>query len=456
MNRDGNYWMRLVWTMLAFVACSWQVRPFLKTFRPAEVGCPDFFQEWASARNWSERVPIYSPQAASVDRYRDSLHIAPGTPTQSEIEYNAHPPTSVLLAMPLARLDFPDAFLAWSLASILALCITIAIIVWQCPKALTPWAILPLAALLLLCSPFRQQVFQGQLNLVLLLLITAAWAADRCDRPWLAGIFIAAAAAIKLVPGYLFLYFAARRQWRPLVAGAAGFLVLTAVTVLVLGPASYRDYVTIVLPALAKWRLDVTNASLAGFWDRLFNSQGSHVIPLWQNPALAWTATIGSDAIVTSLTAWCVWRCRSLCERDLTFSLTAIAMLLVSPITWFHYFTLLFLPLFLVWHWAPPTRWSRPAFWLLVVGLWLHPLVYWKLVIPGVTYQNWLDLTVTPRQSITGLSMQTYVLLALFAFTILVIHRLHRDEGIRIADNNSIARVPGGSVSPQDCPAAPS
>jgi hypothetical protein len=357
---------------------------------------------------------------------RRYLHGEPYAVGMDLIEYNAHPPTSVLFVLPLGLLSYSNAWLLWSVFSLLCLGLS----VWQFrrfhPSALTLWSLLPCTALLLWCNPFRQQMNQGQLNLVLLLLLTGTWAADRLERPWLAGGLLGAATAFKLFPGYLFLYFVARRQWRPLAAGIATFLVLTAATMTVLGIRCYYDYAMIAVPSLEKYRVFWPNVSLAGLWHKLFNSEGSHVIPLWQNPALAWTATLISDAVVTFLTAWFIWRSRSVRERDLVFSLAVVAMLLVSPITWDHYFTLLFLSLFLLWCWIPPAGSRRATFWVLLISLWLPPLFYWRLAFRGVSQVGWHTLIATPRQAVTVLSMQTYILLALFAFTSLVIRNVQR------------------------------
>lgn len=423
MNQDGRLGLRLFWILVALGACWLQGRSFLENLRPTNGVAYDFFQEWASARNHFEGLPIYTHQAITLERYREALHRRPDLPSVASIQYNAHPPTSVLLALPLARLDYPDAFLIWSVLSLLALTGSLGLVLHQHPNALSVWAILPLAALLLWCNPFRQQMIMGQLNLILLLLFAGSWAADRTGRSWTAGALLGVATAIKLFPGYLFLYFVMRRQWRPLVAGVVSFLALTGLTVAVLGAECYRDYVTGVLPSLTRYRVDWPNLSLMGFWHKLFNSQGSHVIPLWQNPLLAWTATLLSDVVVTGLTAWLIWRSRSPRQRDLAFSLTIIAMLLVSPITWDHYFTLLFLPLFLLWFWTSPSEPPRVLFWCLLIGLWLQPLFFWRFAFPGVNHENWQVMTATPRQTLTVLSIQTYILLALFLFTILVIRR---------------------------------
>jgi hypothetical protein len=425
MNSHEPRWGRLVLVMVAFVACMVQVRPFIRGLRPQPGILHDFYQEWASARNRLEGLPIYSPQDESAVRY---VGFDPSTSTFPIIEYNAHPPTSVLLALPLAWMNYSDAFLAWSVLSLLALVATGWLIARQLSGALTVWSILPLAALALWCNGFRQQMNQGQLNVVLLLLLTGVWAADRSDRPIWAGVLLGAAAAIKLFPGFLFVYFLARRQWRALAAGTGAVLVLAGLTVAVLGADCYRDYVTIALPSLTKYRVYWPNLSLTGFWHKLFNSAGSHVIPLWQNPALAWGATLASDAVVTMLTAWCAARSRTAGERDLAFALTLITMLLVSPITWDHYFTLLFLALFLLWIWLPHRSAARGAFWLLVIGLWLQPLFYWRLAFANLTLLNWHDRVGSPPQVLTVLSVQTYLLVGLFLFTLLVF-RLRFIEG---------------------------
>jgi hypothetical protein len=404
---------------VAVVILRFQVPPFLENLRPSRGVIYDFFQEWASARNHFQGLPVYTDQNQTAARY---LGYRPRPGDQPMLQYNAHPPPSVLLVLPLADLDYPEAFQAWSLLSLAALGLSVAVIVRQLPLGLTAWSILPLAALLLLCNPFWQNLNQGQLNLVLLLLCTAAWAADRSDRPTAAGALLGVATAIKLFPGFVFLYFLARRQVRPVIAGAVTFLGVTGLTVALLGPEAYRDYVTLVLPSLEKYRVWWPNLSLAGFWHKLFNSSGSHIIPLWQSPALAWAGTLLSDLVVSGLAAWMAGRSRSRAECDLAFAATLTAMLLVSPIAWDHYFTLLFLPLFLLWHWLRVLGRPRVPFWVLVTGVWMSPIWFWWPVFGPITPQTWHDRLATPAQAVTALSAQTYVVLLLFAFTLLLWH----------------------------------
>jgi hypothetical protein len=408
--KPGRFWAkRTLGVGLFIAACVLLGQDFVRNLRPARTYILDFAQEWTSARNYFHGLPIYSPLEQS---YREYLGYE-RRPGEFFLERNAHPPTSVLLVLPLAGLDYPDAFLAWSLVSLAALFASAWVVMRQLALPVSLWTFFPVATLLLVCNPFRQQMNQGQLNLLLLLLLTAVWAADRTGRPVWAGVWLGLATAVKLFPGFLFLYFVARRQGRTLFAGGLSFLVLMGVTVLVLGADTYRDYVEEVMPVVAAYRDWWPNASLLGFWAKLFDGRAGKVVPVWHSPGLMAGAYLASAALVVAVVGWVALRAKSRAEQDLAFSLTLTGMLLVSPITWDHYFTLLFLPLAILWTYLPRVGLERTAFWVLVVFLWLSPLVYWWLIL-GARMDNWQSLTARPAQTVTALSVQTYALLGLF------------------------------------------
>jgi hypothetical protein len=400
---------RALWVGLFVAACGLLGPDFLRNLRPARTYILDFAQEWTSARNHFHGLPVYTSLEVSYREYLGHER----RPGEFFLERNAHPPTSVLLALPLAGLDYPDAFLAWSLLSLLALFGSGWLVARQLATPLSVWTLFPVVTLLLLCNPFRQQMNQGQLNLFLLLLLTAVWAADRSGRPAWAGVWLGLATAVKLFPGFLFLYFLARRQWRSVLVGGATFLAVTGVTGLVLGWATYRDYLEEVMPVVAVYRDWWPNASLLGFWAKLFDGRGGKVVPVWHSPGLMAGAYLASAAVVAAVVGWIARKARSREELDLAFSLTLTGMLLVSPITWDHYFTLLFLPLVILWLDLPGAGLERTAFWVVLGLLWLTPLVYWWLVL-GARTDNWQSLTARPAQTLTALSMQTYALLGLF------------------------------------------
>jgi hypothetical protein len=424
MNRQPFDWsarQRWSWVVLAILLGAWLGRPFLDSVRPQSMGINDFFQEWSSARNWAVGAPLYGSQEEALHRHLAGRGVN-NNDSHSRRDFNevnAHPPTSILLALPLAHLNYLDARFVWNIVSLAFLALSLWLVVRHLPVAWSPWSVCPLVALLLICSPFQQQIAQGQLNLVLLALITGAWAAARSGHPRSAGGLIGAAAAIKLFPAFLFAYFAVRRQWRAVVTGLVVLALLSTVTVTVLGPDSYRDYVQQSMPALQKHWNSWPNASILGFWSKLFgvNNPRSRVEPLWSNPSLALGGAAACCAVVGALLWWALRRARTVVELDLAFGLTVIAMLLVSPLTWDHYFLLLLVPLAVLWRELPRSGLARNAFRAILVLLWVPPLLLYKRFIPG----DWLSGTATPWHSLLVLSLQFYALVGLFVLGIVVL-----------------------------------
>jgi hypothetical protein len=400
-------WYFLLWSAALAVAGAWQGPRLYRSLRPAPDHVTDFFQEWCSARLYFDGRPVYTPQAEGLRRY---LGRTPD-PDKAFNEVNAHPPTSVLLALPLGRLDYPDACLAWNLLSLATLPASLLLVVRGLRLSFSPRALLPFCTLLLLCYPLRKQVDFVQLNLLLLLLLVGAWAAQRSGRLTWAGALLGSAAAIKLFPAFLFVFFLLRRQWRALIAGVLAGLLWTALTAAVLGPGSYRDYVRDVLPHLAQYRAAWPNASLAGFWEKLFAGGHTlgHTVPLWYNPLAARIAAAVCCLVVTAVVAAVLWRARTRPDCDRAFALAVTGMLLVSPITWDHYFLLLLLPAGVLATTLPSSGALRYLLYGCLALLWLTPELYYRLaafVHPAAAAGPWQTLTV--------LSLQTYALMGLF------------------------------------------
>ena len=150
---------------------------------------------------------------------------------------------------------------------------------------------------------------------------------------------------------------------------------------LVLGPQAFRDYVGDVMPMVATFTNIWTNASLAGFWTKWFDAGVTntvippgprHIPPIAFLPALA-TAGLVISAIAT-LTIW-AHKVRRL-PLDLRFGITLVAMLLLSPITWDHYFLLLALPIVQVWKVFPDDSLQRIGLILVVIAMMLSPVTF--------------------------------------------------------------------------------
>jgi hypothetical protein len=400
-------WIWLLAAALTFVAqaptlfaCVWPPREFVT----------DFFQDWASARNYLHGLPIYTNHQVTIP-----LYVGQVDPICFSNQVNAHPPTSVLLLLPVAVLDYRPALLTWNLASLAMLGISLWIVGRELEIPLPAWSIFPAVALVLLCRPLLQQLIHGQLNLVLLLLLTGAWAADRRGRPARAGALVGAAAAVKLFPGLLFLYFVMRRQWTAVIAGLLAMILLTGMTVAILGLETYRAYVQEVLPQLEKFRTSWFNASLVGFWTKLFDpaTREERVEPLWRSSAAARAGILVSWSAVVAAVAWAVRRAESRVQLDHALGAAVAGMLLLSPVTWDYGFLLLLLPVAALWRDPPPSAAAKLLLVLTLAALWFWQKPVCDAIIPGGVTRG----VAYPVHTITVLSYQCYGLIVILGLS---------------------------------------
>jgi hypothetical protein len=382
----------------------------------------DFVQEWASVQNYLHGEPVYGDQELALQRYL-GYYRDPNSTETFFLTVNAHPPTSVLVAMPFCWLSYPDAFEAWNLVSLLCLGASLWIVVRQLGLNVTCWGLLAGWALLLFCNPLNQQIGQGNWNLLLMLLITGAWALDRSEKPGWAGVLIGLATAIKLFPGFLLLYYAARGRWRVVITGTAALLAATLLTLSVFGMDAYVMYYRDAMPKVAVFRGWWINASFAGLFNKLFDGSSGHTTPLVYSPTLALAATGICISIVCGILFVAARRAQTLRENDLTFGLAVETLLLVAPLTWDHYFLLLLAPLAVLWK---DLRRLGNWQWLLLI----------VLVILWLPYKQVLDLFLkpgegagqvgTPIQVLTLISYPFYGLLALYAVNVAALWRERR------------------------------
>jgi hypothetical protein len=382
---------------------------------------PDFFQEWFSARLWREGRSPYTPLREGTRRY---LGVG-SDPRSLMLELNAHPPPAILVALPFGGLTFRAAFALWNGLSLLALAASIWLVVRTLHPPVPAWAVLPAAAGLVVSFPFWQQMIHGQLNLVLLLLVTGGWAADRAGRQWLAGALVGAALALKLFPGVLLVYFLAAGRWRVALGGLVAALGLSVLAAVVLGPGVFAAYAVEVLPVTSGFARVWSNLALAGLWHKLFDPDpnwGSwvQVVPIVQSPEAAWALTCLSSLAVAGLVAWSARRARSLRERDWAFAAAVAGMILATPVAWDHYCLLLLLPVVLL---ASPEAGMgrRFLFWPAVAVLEVSP---YKLAPLGLTlcdlrYTAGASFVSPPWASAAVLTLPTWALATLFGLVVI-------------------------------------
>jgi alpha-1,2-mannosyltransferase len=385
--------------------CLWLGPLCVKAMRPVPDQIIDYYQDWGSARNHLVGLPVYTEHVISIPRHL-------GIPKNSweNVDYNAHPPASVLMALPLARLNYSNAVLAWNMISLAAFLASL-VIVATALRVPTTFCLLALASLTS-CHPLYGDLLKGQLTLILVLLVAAIWALERSGWSSTAGLLLGIAAGIKLFPAYLIVYYLARGRIRPLMAAALSFLVLNLVTAFVLGMDTYYDYISVVLPHQSKFRSFGYNLSIAGFWSKLFDpvGEGGCMTPLWPSPALARWGTLLSDLVITVIIATFAHRARTFAQRDLAFATVVTAMLLVSPVTWDFSLPLLLVPISVIASCAGKSRWMPAALLLILAVVWMPQIVWTKLALCGHS------LAVAPWTFMLGApSIKFYALLGIFS-----------------------------------------
>jgi hypothetical protein len=425
----------VAWMLLALnlLVIQWPALVENVTLQPSRYIPPDFFQDYASCKNVFRGLPVYSKHELTTRLYLGSL------PNSENlvVHVNAHPPTSVLLALPFVWLDFESAYAATNLLTLAALVYSLRLVIRELGIEFGPACYAPATALAVTCYPVLEHLYQGQLGLYLLVMLLGAWSCERNGRPRAAGFLIGLAAAIKLFPVFLLAFFAWRRRRDVLFAGLASVAFSTAATACILGRQAYIDYFLVVLPEVNWFRVGWNNTSILGFFSRLFDPLPYHPDNLWwktraliqSKQLMVWGCAWAVIGLVASF-AWITSRLEDRRERDLGFGLAMVAMVLLSPVAWEHYLVLMMLPLALVWAELPRSgALIHKAVFLAVVALfWTRPRgVHWLSGLEGHTAE--------PSHVLLFLSTQFYALIALYGLGIgaLIRHRRSR----RIPDEAS-------------------
>jgi hypothetical protein len=361
------------------------------SLRPRPEAPRDFFQDYASARNLRSSRPVYTRIDQVIGEYTGGR----GT---SLLAYNAHPPTSVLLALPFAGMAYVPAAVAWGLLSVALLAGSVAVFLSELRPDLSLSHLVLLSVVLGLWPPLWAHLLEGQLGVPILFLLTLAWRAARHGKDSLAGGLIGFAAAIKIFPAVLIAFFLVRGRFRLAVAATLSLVLVSAATLSITGPGAFRDYVMIVLPNLKHWSEYEGNVSLNGFFSRLLSP--------YPAGAATWMAAI--------LVAAVVWVRSTRAGFDESFALAITGVLLTAPLTWPHSLVILLLPLAVyggrLSRADSVSRWLAGAGWLLMAVPQGFFLTNPRAFIPVAAEYKRPSVVV----SLTVLSLNFYGLVAFF------------------------------------------
>ena len=275
--------------------------------------------------------------------YRTGQAVLDGTAlyaTPAGTPPNLTPPLVAPVFAVLAMLPIRAAFLVWTSAGLAtALWATSRIAsVWRRPT----WQV---AALLLACHGMPLGIILGQLHLLVFVLVTAAWLADREDRPFGAGVWLGVAIYLKPFLAVVAVYWIWRGAWRAASAAAAvaGAGYAASLLLLPMASAAWIEALRSVT-----WQYSSVNLAIWGLVARL-------ELPLWVAISLA--------ALVLGLL---LWRVPSL-TRDGAWFAVLVSACLISPIAWLYYALLIVGPMGLVYQQSG--GWTRRVLGVGFVGL---------------------------------------------------------------------------------------
>jgi len=192
-------------------------------------------------------------------------------------------------------------------------------------------------AMIIIFLPIRESVFEGQVAVVLTMLMVLAWLAQQRGRPVLGGLSMAVAVALKLTPALLLPYLLWRRSYRlvaTVVLGTGAFVVATYAI-------GWSQRWTEYLPfsrMLGRGTAFIANQSLNGALLRIarpeFNGLPIPALPLWITAVwvvlivlLIALLVIGIRHLDLPQVEW----------RWTEFSLVLLALPLLQPFAWFHH-----------------------------------------------------------------------------------------------------------------------
>ena len=326
-----------------------------------------------------------NPPAVSLGRWIPGLRQKEIWETHAFLSVQAHPPFSLITAVPMVALFGPHGTaLCVDLLSLAGLCLIIILVSKSDAIQLSSRLAALAFAAMLAWEPTLSLLRQGQSGLLIAPLLVLGWFLLRRGRPVLAGIPLGVATCLKLYPGLLLVYLLFRHR-RALASALLTILVLSAAPVPFVGWRIYPEYYSSARIIAKMYGNYPANLSLLGL--------------LTKNGLPVSGAFVGLVGLV--VVGAVIWRLQKTTKPqlgnrfDLEFSLFLILMLLLSPISWDHYWVLLILPIVVLGEEVL----SKPT-WIDLVGFCI------LILLLSIPLQTWV-FPFSTRVSSAGVNVRT-------------------------------------------------
>jgi alpha-1,2-mannosyltransferase len=181
--------------------------------------------------------------------------------------------------------------------------------------------------------PATYNLWHGQMNTVIFLLLAMALSDYLADHRTRCGIILGVAAGIKLAPVVLLVVLIRRGWWRGAIAGIAAGAATLAIGIGALGWSVTHQYLTSVLPVLNRDNGWIYNQT----WNGVVSRLGAHSVLTVDPPSLSVRAvsTLLALATLVLVVIAVSRRERTRAEHGAEFACAVAAMLLIGSIAWY-------------------------------------------------------------------------------------------------------------------------
>ena len=295
----------------------------------------DFVQDYFLAKAVISGIDPYLPL--------DELGVRFGVP--NEIPHSStHPPSFAVLCLPIGLLSFKQAAFVWLIIGLISLVVSLHLL-FRINRA----GLLMIALIAITWPPVFYDLSLGQLMLPQLLAITLAWLALRSERDLIGGILLGLTISIKLITWPLLLLLLIRKRFKSVLAGSIVFAFLNIIALLLMGVRPVASYYFQKSPEIASiYSNNVFNFSTWTIGPRLFagtkavDAPWFHTVPLIDAAVLVPLTSIACVIAVLIYGFFVALKARSF---DTSFAVLVNTAVIVSPVAWIFYLTLLLLPI---------------------------------------------------------------------------------------------------------------
>lgn len=267
-----------------------------------------------------------------------------------------YPPPVILFFFPFTFLPFFIAQKVFLIISIFCLLLSIGLL-FKIFK-LAPISILGLFFITLVLNYFPEKftLGMGQINNVVLLMVTLFIYFYVKKNEFLSGVFLTFAIALKLFPVLLIIFLIFNRRWKTLLSVIlTGFAISLFVLLFVNSWITSYFLVTVLPSLLESWKADYYNQSLSAFLIREF---GNLEFASLLRPVIS--------AILIIISLVFVWMYKNYDRIGLlSVSLLITVSLIVNTFSWQHHFIWVLIPLLITFYYINDNHLGKPYYFIL-------------------------------------------------------------------------------------------